>query len=118
MNGKIIILWLTLLMCLAFSTPTLAAPTVTLNDQQLSFNVPPIIENSRTLVPLRAIFEAMGTTVTWDQNTRTATAFKGDTTVVLQIGSTTPTINGQVKQLDVPAKIVNGRTLAPFKICG
>ncbi len=115
---KIIILCSTLIMCLAFTAPTLAAPSVTLNGQQLSFDVPPTIDNGRTLVPLRAIFEAMGATVTWDQDTRTATAIKGDTTVVLQIGSTSPTINGQVKHLDVPAKIVNGRTLAPLRFVG
>ncbi len=96
----------------------MAAPTVNLDGQQLSFDVPPTIEDGRTLVPLRAIFEAMGATVSWDQDTQTATAVKGDTTVVLKIGSTTPTINGQVKQLDVPAKIVSGRTLAPLRFVG
>jgi competence protein ComEC len=115
---KTIIFCLTLIMCLAFTAPTLAAPSVTLNGQQLSFDVPPTIDNGRTLVPLRAIFEAMGATVTCDQDTRTATAIKGDTTVVLQIGSTSPTINGQVKHLDVPAKIVDGRTLAPLRFVG
>lgn len=115
---KILILTLTLLMCMAFAVPALAAPTVNLDGQQLSFDVPPTIENGRTLVPLRAIFEAMGATVSWNQATQTATAVKGDTKVVLQIGSTTPTINGQVKQLDVPAKIVNGRTLAPLRFVG
>jgi len=117
MRKTIIVLFI-LLICMAFATPALAAPTVNLNGQQLSFDVPPTIEDGRTLVPLRAIFEAMGATVTWDQNTRTATAVKDGTTVVLKIGSTTPTINGQVKQLDVPAKIVNGRTLAPLRFIG
>jgi competence protein ComEC len=115
---KTIIFCLTLIMCLAFTAPTLAAPSVTLNGQQLSFDVPPTIENGRTLVPLRAIFEAMGATVTWDQNTKTATAVKDGTTVVLKIGSITPTINGQIKHIDVPAKNVNGRTLAPLRFVG
>lgn len=115
---KTLIILFTLLMCCAFAVPALAAPTVNLNGQQLSFDVPPTIENGRTLVPLRAIFEAMGAAVTWDQNTHTATAVKDGTTVILKIGSTTPTINGQVKQLDVPAKIVNGRTLAPLRFIG
>ncbi len=106
---------ITLLMC---TVPVMAVPTVTLNGQQLSFDVPPVIDNGRTMVPLRAIFEAMGATVTWDQATNSASAIKGDTTVIIQIGSTTPTINGQVKQLDVPAKIVNDRTLAPLRFVG
>ena len=114
-KGIISLVFIVLLMCTA---PVLAAPTVNLDGRQLSFEVPPTIENGRTLVPLRAIFEAMGATVTWDQTTYCATAAKGDTTVVLNIGSTVPTVNGHIKQLDVPAKIVNGRTLAPLRFVG
>lgn len=95
-----------------------AAPTVVLDGKSLSFDVPPMIDNGRTLVPLRAIFEAMGATVTWDGTTQTATAVKGGTQVVLKIGSMEPTINGIAKKLDVPGKIVNGRTLAPLRFVG
>lgn len=109
---------LTLSFILSMTITAVASPTVQLDGKQLTFDVPPVIEDGRTLVPLRAIFEAMGATVSWDQSTQTATATKDGTTVVLQIGSTTPTINGQVKQLDVPAKIVNGRTLAPLRFVG
>jgi hypothetical protein len=95
-----------------------AAPTVILDGKNLSFDVPPMIEDGRTLVPLRAIFEAMGATVSWDDNTKTATAVKGNTEVILKIGSLEPTINGTVQKLDVPGKIVNGRTLAPLRFVG
>lgn len=94
------------------------APVVFLDNKQLSFDVPPIIENDRTLVPLRAIFEAMGASVDWDDASRTVTSQKGTTTVVLAIGSTSPTINGVVNKLDVPAKIVGDRTLAPLRFVG
>lgn len=93
-------------------------PSVILNGSRLQFEVEPRIENGRTLVPLRAIFEAMGASVDWDENTRTVTARRGDTTVVLSIGSTSPTVNGKVWQLDVPAKIVSDRTLAPLRFVG
>lgn len=98
----------------------LTAPTVYLDGKCIDslFDVKPVIDNGRTLVPLRAIFEAMGATVTWDAETRTASAVKGDTKVILPIGSTEPTINGVVKKLDVPAKIVNDRTLAPLRFVG
>lgn len=99
-------------------TPAPPPPSVFLNGNQLSFDVPPLIEDGRTLVPLRAIFEAMGAAVNWDDNTSTATGIKGDTRVVLQIGSTSPTINGVVHKLDVPVRIVNGRTLAPLRFVG
>ena len=113
------ILALLMLLCFGFTLPVTAAPTVVLDGKQLSFSdTQPIIEDGRTLVPLRSIFESMGATVTWNQDTQTATAVKGNTTVILPIGSTEPTINDQVKKLDVPAKIVNGRTLAPLRFVG
>jgi N-acetylmuramoyl-L-alanine amidase len=90
------ILSLLVLFCFAFTAPLLAAPTVIFDGKQLLFSdTQPIIEDDRTLVPLRSIFEAMGATVTWSQDTQTATAVKGNTTVILPIGSTEPTINGQ-----------------------
>lgn len=100
------------------AAPVLSAPTIDLDGQQLSFDVLPTIDNGRTLVPLRAIFEAMGATVDWDQDRQTATAMKDGTTVILQIGSTAPTINGEIRELDVPAKIIEGRTLAPLRFVG
>lgn len=116
-----IVLALAMLFTLA-AVPVLAqeaAPTVILDGKNLSFeDAVPIIEEGRTLVPLRAIFEAMGAKVEWDNSTQTATAVKGSTTVVLKIGSLEPTINGVVKKIDVPGKIVNNRTLAPLRFVG
>lgn len=73
------------------------------------------IENGRILVPLRSVFEKMGAKVNWDSATMTVRAVKGSTAVVLQIGSLAPTINGDVKPIDVAGKIVDGRTLAPLR---
>lgn len=94
------------------------APLVYLDSKKMSFEVEPIIENGRTLVPLRAIFEAMGASVQWDNGTRTVTAVQGSTTVVLPIGSTRAMVNGQERTLDVPAKISQSRTLAPLRFVG
>lgn len=117
-NRRFSIVAIILLLVFVLSGSALASPTVNLDGKQLTFEVQPVIEDSRTLVPLRAIFEAMGATVSWDSNTQTATAQKGTTSVILPIGSLSPTINGQARQLDVPGKIVNGRTLAPLRFVG
>ena len=92
--------------------------TVMYNGARLDFDVPAQLVGGRVMVPLRGIFEAMGATVDWDGATQTATAVRGDTTVVLTVGSLRPTINGLVVLLDVPAQIVNGRTLAPLRFVG
>ena len=75
----------------------------------------PILENDRTLVPLRAIFEALGAEVGWDDASQTVTATKGDITISLQIGSTDLFVNGEAKVIDVPAKLLNSRTLVPVR---
>jgi hypothetical protein len=62
-------------------------------------------------VPLRAIFEALGATVDWNPATQTITALKDNTTVTLRIGSNVLVRNGQNIALDVPPKIVGGRTV-------
>ncbi|HBQ85141.1 MAG TPA: copper amine oxidase, partial [Syntrophomonas sp.] len=86
--------------------------------KRMAFDVDPIVEDGRTLVPMAAIFQSMGADITWDGNSRTVTARKGDTTIILPIGSLTPMVNGQAWNLDVPAKIVKNRTLAPLRFVG
>jgi len=88
---------------------------VFLDGRQMDFDVPPMLVGNRVLVPLRTIFEEMGAIVTWEQSTRTATATKGDTVVVLTIGNTSPTVNGKVVPIDQPGIILNNRTLAPAR---
>ena len=100
------------------AAPPLAAPTVILNGDEITFDVLPRIQNGRVLVPLRAIFEAMGATVNWDNITKTATAKKDGTTVILTSGSETATINGRTVALDQPGVVINGRTLAPLRFVG
>jgi hypothetical protein len=89
--------------------------TVLVNDRNLVLDVPSIIVQGRVLVPLRAIFESLKAEVNWDTNTKTVTGKKGDTVIKLKIDDKYATINGKVKELDIPAKIVNGRTFVPVR---
>lgn len=89
--------------------------SVTIDGTLVSFDQPPIIENGRTLVPLRAIFEALGADVIWDGDSRTAFSTKDNTSISITIGSNTLYKNNQPIILDVPAKILNGRTLVPVR---
>lgn len=92
-----------------------ASVKVTLNGQVLNFDVPPVIEQGRTLVPFRGIGETLGASVNWDQNTRTITAYKGDKQVILKVGSTTAYINQNPVKLDAPPVVRNNRTLVPLR---
>ncbi|MGQ9532609.1 MAG: copper amine oxidase N-terminal domain-containing protein [Desulfotomaculales bacterium] len=97
------------------ATPSPGGITVLLNGQPLSFDQPPVIVNDRTLVPLRAIFEALGAEVNWDGATQTVTATRGDTVIILVIGSPVAFKNGQPVTLDQPALLMGGRTMVPVR---
>lgn len=88
---------------------------VILDGQTLSFDVAPVNENGRVMVPMRAIFEALGAEIQWNGNTKTITATKGSTTILLTIGKTTATVNGKSVSLAVPAKLMNERTFVPLR---
>ncbi len=87
---------------------------VVLNGQELTFDVPPVIENDRTLVPLRVIFEALGAEVQWNGETRMVTAVKDGMEIKLVIDGAAFK-NGEPVDLDVPAKIINDRTMVPLR---
>ncbi|MCL6449580.1 MAG: copper amine oxidase N-terminal domain-containing protein, partial [Armatimonadetes bacterium] len=100
---------------IAADNPAEQGVKIQVDGKFLTFDVPPLLENGRTLVPLRALFENLGALVKWEEETRTVTAVKGDLTVRLTIGSTLAYVNDKPVTLDVPAKIVNGRTLIPVR---
>ncbi len=88
---------------------------VYLNGTALAFDQEPVAENGTTLVPLRVIFEALGATVDWGNDTQTVTAVKDNTTVKLTIGSNVLTKNGEAIALNAPARIEGGRTMVPVR---
>lgn len=119
---KFIALLLTISSVCAFSSVSFAAnnePAVYMNGTQMTFSVNPFIENDRTLVPMRAIFEAVGAEVQWDGETQTVIAARdknGKTTfVTLQIDSKNAFIDGTETAIDVPAKLVNDNTFVPLR---
>ena len=88
---------------------------VELNCMELEFDQPAIISENRTLVPLRKIFEGLGATVLWDDSSRTAIATKGERHVSITIGTNQLIVDDEIIELDVPAKIINNRTLVPLR---
>lgn len=112
---KFICLTIALIICFATAGIAQATPFIIfLDGSELTFDAPPIIENGRTLVPVRTIFEALGAAVDWDENTKTVTATKDNTEIKLVIGGQAYK-NNQLINLDVPAKIYNNRTLVPLR---
>ncbi|MEL7656647.1 MAG: N-acetylmuramoyl-L-alanine amidase family protein, partial [Bacillota bacterium] len=86
-----------------------------LNGTEVTGDTPPIIVDGRTLIPVRSVFEAMGGTVTWDQATRSVTVIIQDVNIRLKIDSKTAYINNQASEIDVPAMIINSRSMIPVR---
>lgn len=89
--------------------------SIKINGKYMYSDVPPTIRNDRTMVPMRAIFESLQAEVNWDPKTKSATAVKGDKTVIITEDSTTAYINGVATELDVPATIINDRFVVPIR---
>ncbi len=89
--------------------------TVTLNGKLISFDVQPANISGRVLVPVRAIFEALGATVEWNGAKNEVISTKDDITIKMYQDDTTMYKNGQSITLDVPAKNIDGRVLVPIR---
>ncbi len=95
----------------------------TVNSEELSLDVPPTIQNGRTLVPLRFIGEAFGATVAWESKTRAITLSLHPRTIRLWIDNPKAVIESAhpdeepVKEiiLEIPPQIINGRTMVPIR---
>jgi hypothetical protein len=110
---------------LASTTPPGTSPTngpipVYLDGLVVEFDVPPKLIDDRALVPFRFLAEALGCDVEWDSDARKVTAVDRYTgrTVVLLVDNTEATVNGEVRHLDVPARIIDDRTLIPLRFFG
>jgi len=80
----------------------------------------PIIKNSRTLVPIRAIVEALGGSVEWNDKDKSVTIRLESTLIKLQIGNAMAYVNGSLVQIDsgnpkVVPEIINSRTMLPLR---
>ena len=102
------------------------APTeisVVLDGQRLTFDQPPIAVDGRTLVPVRAIFEALGAEVIWDPSDQSVFAYResdgravllylDDTVMAYRLDSDSEPV---AIELDVPPMAINNRTLVPIR---
>lgn len=91
--------------------------SVSLNGEKLAFDVLPVIDEGRTLVPFRAIFEALGCAVSYSprKDGNFVNAMKGEKYLSLKIGSDEMQVGGKTVKLDAAPRIENGRTLVPLR---
>ncbi len=116
---------ITVLTCLFGLLPAWASAAVSdetvrlvIEGQQVEPDVPPVINQGRTLVPVRVIAEGIGARVEWEQTKRKATVTSGDKKVVLALDSNEAWVNGKQAKLDTPPLVLENRILLPLRFVG
>lgn len=93
--------------------------TVILDGSAISFDQPPVIIEDRTMVPIRAIFEAMGYTVEWNEAAGKAYAKKSGSSITVQLGSRIIDYSRDGRagryECDVMPQIISDRILVPVR---
>lgn len=94
-------------------------PMMTVNGEEREIDpgrgTVPVVYNDRTLVPIRAIIEAMGGTVNWDEETQTALLEYDGDIITLTIDSTTAYFNETPNTLDAAPIVIGDRTMLPIR---
>ncbi len=95
---------------------TIGATTMTVGTETVTLDAPAYINSEDyTMLPVRAISEAFGATVTWDDASKTVTVLSGQRIISMTIGSKTIYINGTPVAMNTAAEITNDRTFIPVR---
>ncbi|MGN0164312.1 MAG: carbohydrate-binding domain-containing protein [Candidatus Ornithomonoglobus sp.] len=89
----------------------------------LEFDVAPVNENGTILVPMRAVFEALGAKVKWDAQTQSVSARKSSKTYAMTLGEKTITVSKNNEVTDTTTaneamQLVEDRTMIPLRALG
>lgn len=102
---------------------------VSINGKPISFDQPPIMQNDRVLVPMRAVFEALGADVYWVEDEQTIVAVKNEIKILMEIqlpllskfvGDDLTEVESKHKEiqeisLDIAPQIINDKTYVPLR---
>lgn len=88
---------------------------VLIKNGNAKFDTPPVIKEGRTLIPVRAISEALGASVAYNADEKAVTITKDDKVIVLYLGEQKVLVNGTETAIDVPAEVMNNRTMVPLR---
>ncbi len=87
-----------------------------INNQSITTTImPPIQLGERVLVPAREVFEPMGATVEWKADEAKVYVYDQTSLLVLEVNTPEAFVNGQIKFLDMPPKIINDKLMIPIR---
>ncbi|MGB9695177.1 MAG: stalk domain-containing protein [Caldisericaceae bacterium] len=110
---------------LSQTSPTVVKMTVgqtgmLVNGKYVATDAAPVIKNSRTLVPIRFVSDALGAKVAWSDSEKKVTITLNNHEIVLYIGKSTAFVDGNSVQIDstnpsVVPEIIGSRTYVPIR---
>lgn len=98
--------------------PSYAATDIKVTVNQAAVQFPdqrPIMDANRVLIPTRFVAQSLGGNVSYNSKTKMVTIQQGNETITLKINSNKVTVGSKVVTLDVPAKVIKGRTMVPLR---
>jgi hypothetical protein len=93
----------------------LNSKTASVNGKELLLPVEPTLFGDTTMVPIRAVSEALGAEVKWFGDESAIVIQAGPYKLRLVIGGKTAIVNDRSEPLDQPAQIVNETTMVPLR---
>ena len=96
---------------------TIGSTEYVVNNKIVTGDAAPFVDsNWRTMVPLRALAESFDAEVNWDNDARTVTInYDANTQIVMTIGESTYTVNGEEQTMDTAPVIQGDRTYVPIR---
>ncbi len=113
--GKIIVFMVALIFCFGFTAFGATEVNVYVDSEKVEFDVYPVIENGRILVPMRGVFEKLGAVVDWNKNISEVVIKDSNNEIEMILGKDKVMVNGEIKTIDVPTRMINSRTFAPLR---
>lgn len=97
----------------------IGSPVMTVNKEKMRIDeergTAPVVMNGRTLLPVRAVIEAMGGAVYWEEDTQNVIVALEETVIILTIDAASAFVNTEEKTLDITPCIINDRTMLPIR---
>lgn len=98
---------------------TIGDSFMTVNGNRLEIDpgrgTKPLIMGGRTILPIRAVVEALGGSISWDENERKITIARQNTVIEMWVDNKEMLVNGSALTNDVPPKIFGARTYVPVR---
>lgn len=112
---KIVLSFMILIFAFSFNAFADTAVTVYVDNEKIDFEVNPIIENGRTLIPLRGVFEKLGARVDWNKNISEVVIKDKSNEIQMILGKSKVMVNGEIRDIEAPTRMINSRTFAPLR---